>query len=109
MAIDTSAVLEAFYVGLCALLGGGLYVFYNHLYTNGLYVSAAQHLGFALAAGFFTSLLTGLTVPSTPAEWLPVLGLGYFGTDVIGGIVAKLPAPSPNAGAPSTVAGPPPP
>jgi hypothetical protein len=99
--MDATQVIEAMLAGL---LGGGVYVFYNHLVQQKLYLQALWHLAAGAVVGLLAIFMLGYVAPVTIADAMPIVILGYAGTDVIDSLAQRIastppapPTPAPPA------------
>lgn len=97
------------YTAGAGAVGGLAYSYFYKLLTYATYLQAAGHLVAGAVAALLVVIASGAFSPPTDvATAWPLLIVGYGGTDVIDSFVQKLRTPTPNAGATSTAAGPPP-
>jgi hypothetical protein len=92
------------YGAIGGLIGGGVYVAYNHLVQQKLYLSAIWHLVAGGIAGLAGIFVLGYAVPES-ATWaavFPLVVLGYFGTDVVDSLAQDIAAKNPTTPAPPT-------
>ncbi len=90
--------------GFGGAFGGALYVLYNHLVAQKLYLTALEHLGAGFAAGLLAILFLGYAVPDSIYAIGPLVLIGYAGTDVVDSFVQSRASAAASAAAASTAA-----
>ena len=85
--VDIQGGIEAVLAGA---IGGGAYVFYNHLVSQKLYLQSLEHVAAGAIVGLLAIFLLGYVAPTSIADAFPIAALGYAGVDVIDSLVQKL-------------------
>ncbi len=90
--------------GFGGAFGGVVYILYNHLVAQKLYLSALEHLGTGFAAGLLAILFLGYASPTSLYDIGPLVLIGYAGTDVVDSFVQSRASSTAASAAASTAA-----